>query len=172
LRISLILLFLTLTQVVGVLGQSFDDYVPLSAQGPIPADFTTRSSEKFDRAKRELKGSETDKGHQAKQNFLLESNFLIDQVLGSGRVLFNDPVSNYLSELLDTILVEEPELRAQIRVYAVRSAIVNSFTTDNGIILVNLGLIAQLENESQLAFILCHELAHFTEHQRIQTREL
>lgn len=147
-----------------MLGQSFDDYVPLAARGPIPSDFTTLSSEKFDRAKRELKGRETERGHETKQNFLLESNFLIDQVLGSGRVLFNDPISNYLSQLLDTILIDEPELRSQIRTYAVRSAIVNSFTTDNGIILVNLGLIAQLESEAQLAFILCHELAHFTEH--------
>jgi hypothetical protein len=163
-RISLILLFLTIAKVSAVLGQSFNNYVPLSAQGPIPSDLTTLSSEKFDRAKEQIKGRETEKGHQARQDFLLESSFLIDQVLGSGRVLFNDPVSNYLGALLDTILATEPELRAQIRVYAVRSAIVNSFTTDNGIILVNLGLIAQLESEAQLAFVLCHELAHYTEH--------
>lgn len=146
------------------MAQPLDTYVPLAAQGPIPPDFTTLSSEKFERAKQQLKGRETEKGHQAKQDFLLESSFLIDQLLGSGRVLFNDPVSVYLSGLMDSILVNEPDLRSQIRVYAARSATVNSFTTDNGIILVNLGLIAQLENEAQLAFILCHELAHYTQH--------
>ena len=84
-------------------------------------------------------------------------------MLNSGRVLFNDPVSTYLNEILSEILKDEPELNAKLRAYAVRSTVVNSFTTDNGIILVNLGLIAQLETEAQLAFILCHEITHFTE---------
>ena len=130
----------------------------------MPADFTVSSSEKFIRATENLGQAEDRKStREAKQDFLLESNFLIDQVLGSGRVLFNDPISNYLGLILDTVLVGETELRKKLRVYAVRSSIVNSFTTDDGIILVNIGLLAQLENEAQLAFILCHEVAHFTE---------
>lgn len=44
------------------------------------------------------------------------------------------------------------------------AAIVNPFTTDGGNILLNIGPITQLENEAQLAFILCHEVVHFTEH--------
>lgn len=145
--------------------QGFDAYEPLRSQGPIPTDFTTSSSLKYERAKEQLNDPEEGTNtKQTKHDFLLESNFLIDQVLASGRVLFNDPVSVYLGQILDTLLVNEPELRAKVRVYAVRSSIVNSFTTDDGIILVNLGLVAQLENEAQLAFILCHELAHFTQH--------
>lgn len=143
------------------LGQLSDDYEPLKASGIIPADITTGSSEKYRAAKEGLdKGT---RSRKAKEKFLLESNFLIDQVLHSGRVLFNDPVSTYLNEVLDEVLKDNPELRKQIRVYAVRSSIVNSFTTDDGIILVNLGLIAQLENEAQLAFVMCHEIAHYTE---------
>lgn len=145
-------------------GQDFDHYQPVEPSGPIPKDFTTASSDKFERAKENLNAEEDERStREAKHDFLLESNFLIDQVLGSGRVLFNDPFSNYLSQILDTILVNEPELRKRVRVYAVRSSVVNSFTTDDGIILVNIGLLAQLENEAQLAYILCHELAHFTE---------
>ena len=141
--------------------QLSNDYEPLQPTGKIPADITTRSSEKYQAAKDGLeKGT---RSRQAKEKFLLESNFLIDQVLHSGRVLFNDPVSKYLNEVLDEVLKDNFELRKQIRVYAVKSSIVNSFTTDDGIILVNIGLIAQLENEAQLAFVLCHEIAHYTE---------
>lgn len=143
--------------------QPFEDYRPLQSQGVIPIDFTTPSSAKFEVAKESLDKSDNSTD-EAKQNFLLESNFLIDQILGSGRVLFNDPVSEYLNDVLDTVLTNDPTLRERLRIYAVRSSIVNSFTTDDGIILVNIGLLAQLENEAQLAFILCHEIAHFTEH--------
>lgn len=135
----------------------------MQSSGIIPKDFTVASSDKFTQAKENLNTEGDEKlTREAKQDFLLESNFLIDQVLGSGRVLFNDPFSEYLNQILDTILVHEPQLRQQVRVYTVRSSVVNSFTTDDGIILVNIGLLAQLETEAQLAYILCHELVHFT----------
>ena len=84
-------------------------------------------------------------------------------------MLFNDTVSNYLSTILDTILSDNPTLRNRLRVYAVKSTVVNSFTTNDGIILVNVGLVAQLENEAQLAYILCHEISHYTESHVINT---
>ena len=144
-------------------GQFFEHYKSIESSGIIPADFLTKSSEKFKTAKDDLKGSEHAKSKKAAEDFLLESNFLINQVLNSGRILFNDSATIYLNEILDVILVNEPILRSQLRVYSVKSTSVNSFTTNDGIILVNLGLIAQLENEAQLAFILCHEIAHYTE---------
>ncbi len=145
-------------------GQSLENFHPLEAKAPIPPDVTTSSSDKFNTAKTGLEESSDSKNRKkAKQDFLLESHFLVNQVLHSGRVLFNDSVSNYLSDVLDVILKNDPELRSKLRVYAVRSSVVNSFTTDDGIILVNIGLLAQLENEAQLAFVLCHEISHFTE---------
>ena len=164
--------FLTLRQILLALSlflplfagaQQVVNYVGLECQGNIPREFLTLSSQKYEHAVNDLSSVKEVDEKKTKETFLLESTFLINQVLGSGRVLFNDPVSNYLSEILDTILVNEPALRSQVRVYALRSSLVNSFTTNDGIILVNLGLIAQLENEAQLAFILCHELVHFTE---------
>jgi beta-barrel assembly-enhancing protease len=48
-----------------------------------------------------------------------------------------------------------------VRVYAVKSATVNAFTTNNGSIFINLGLIAQCTNEAQLAFVIGHEITHY-----------
>jgi hypothetical protein len=151
------------------LGQN-SGYEPLKSNAPIPRDITISSSEKYASAKKNLENENSDlKEKKTKQNFLLESHFLVDQVLHSGRVLFNDTVSDYLNQVLDEVLKVEPELRSKLRVYAVRSSVVNSFTTDDGIILVNIGLLAQLETEAQLAFVLCHEIAHYTEHHVINT---
>lgn len=161
---------LTVISISAAIGQDFSDYHPLKAIGEIPKDFTTPASDKFSDSKTTLQETvDSKKRKETKQNFLLESHFLVDQVLHSGRVLFNDSVSNYLSDVLNMILKDDAELRAQLRVYAVRSSVVNSFTTDDGIILVNIGLLAQLENEAQLAFILCHEISHYTENHVINS---
>jgi Zn-dependent protease with chaperone function len=98
---------------------------------------------------------------QLQQAYYRESLYYTHQLLLSGRVLFNDAVSQYIAEVADQLLRNRPELRAELRFYAVRSPAVNAFASGNGIILVNVGLIAQLESEAQLAFILSHEIAHY-----------
>jgi hypothetical protein len=139
--------------------------IPVSAQqlvceNPVPADFRVHSSHKFERSKDSLR-SERKRARKTEEGFLRASHFLNDAILNSGRVLFNDPVSTYLNEILDVLLEDDPVLRKKVRAYALRSTAVNAFATDNGVILVNLGLIARAKNEAQLAFILSHELSHF-----------
>ena len=48
-----------------------------------------------------------------------------------------------------------------VHTFISRSPQVNAYATDNGNIWITLGLLARIENEAQLAFILCHEAAHF-----------
>ena len=134
----------------------------LECGNPVPLDFRLYSSDKFEDSKEGIK-TERRRIRKTKEDFLLASHYLNDAILNSGRVLFNDPVSSYLNDILDVILKDEPELRKQVRAYALRSTAVNAFATDNGVILVNLGLIARAESEAQLAFILSHELSHYTE---------
>ncbi|MDQ3073457.1 MAG: M48 family metallopeptidase [Bacteroidota bacterium] len=98
---------------------------------------------------------------RAKDQFYLQSNFVIDELLLSGLVVYNDPVSLFAGKVLDELLKNDPELRSELEVYVVKSSEVNAFTTNNGIILITLGLISNLENEAQLAFILSHEVVHY-----------
>jgi len=72
----------------------------------------------------------------------------------SGRVLFGDPVSEYVNTVADKLLENEPELRSKLRFYCLKSNVTNAFATNQGMIFVTLGLIAQLENEAQLAQVL------------------
>ncbi len=87
----------------------------------------------------------------------------MDQLLHSGKILFNDPISKYVEEVADILLAKNPEIRKKLRFYTVRSSSVNAFTSNEGIILINLGLLATLENEAQLAYILSHEITHFVD---------
>jgi Zn-dependent protease with chaperone function len=68
----------------------------------------------------------------------------------------------YLDKLLQEIVKANPLLQNQkIYGYFSRSGVPNASYIGEGIILFNMGLFKQLENESQAAFVLCHELAHY-----------
>ena len=151
-----------------VISQDFDHYQPIKARGPIPVDFLGSSTEKFEASLKTIEHNTDSRERQVKERFYLESNFNIDEMLLSGRVLFNDPISNYLNRVADEILKDDPELRQKLRFYVLKSPIPNAFTTNQGIIFVNMGLFPRLENEAQLAFILCHEMAHFVEQHVIE----
>ena len=155
------LFFLFLSSVVSY-AQDFDEYQLLKCKGEIPLEFITLSSAKV-AAQSEIENLEESKAkeRESKENFLLQSNFTIDELLNSGRVLFNDEVTQYINRIADYLLRDEPELRAELRFYTVKSSAVNAFATNNGIVFVNLGLLAQIENEAQLAFILSHEIQHY-----------
>ena len=133
----------------------------LKCRGTIPDDFLTLSSVKYaDQVKTEVSGT-SKKDRKAQEEFLLKSNFRTDALLKSGRVLFNDEVSNYVNRIADNILRDQPELREQLKFYVVRSPVVNASATNNGFVFIHMGLLSRLENEAQLAFVLCHEIQHF-----------
>lgn len=142
--------------------QDFNNYKPIQSSGKVPPSFLISSTEKYrNDLDKHITSKDKNLEKKVKKEFLLESNFQIDELLLSGKVLFNDPVGIYTNRVLDLLLKDEPELRKQLEVYVVKSSVVNAMTTNNGIIFVNLGLLAQLENEAQLAYILAHEVIHF-----------
>ncbi len=139
----------------------FTSFAGLQSTGTIPQDFTKLSSIKFNEDKEAAGESDSKREKKDKEEFLLESNFLMDNILHSGHVVFGDQVTNYLNEIKDELLKDDPVNRQLIRIYTLRSADVNAFTANNGIVLVTTGLIARAESEAELAFILCHEFTHF-----------
>lgn len=154
------LLFSLLYSCSPILAQDFNDYQLLESTGTIPNDFLTLSSEKYKTQRENAEKSEELSTNKDTETFLLESNFLVDNLLRSARVLFNDPITAYVNKVADKLLQDDPAMRKRLRFYAVRSSAVNAFATNQGIIFVNVGLIAQLETEAQLAFILAHEITH------------
>ena len=142
---------------------------PLKSKGTIPKDFIELSSSKYEAEAEYLDSVSQRRRRKDKADFYLESNFIIDGLLRSGQVLFNDEVSQYINEIADTILKDDPELRSKLRFYTVKSPYVNAFATNQGMIFVNMGLLGQVENEAQLAYILCHEIIHYREQHAINS---
>lgn len=140
----------------------FDNYSSTQSCGKLPDDLLILSSEKYRREKASLSGNEKRFDRKSKEYFLLESNFRIRELLFKGKILFNDPVGQYINKVADQLLAHNPQLRKELRFYAVKSPSVNAFATNDGMVFINLGLIAQLETESQLAFIMSHEITHYT----------
>ncbi|WMJ74194.1 M48 family metallopeptidase [Cytophagaceae bacterium ABcell3] len=143
-------------------GLSAQDYQLLRSEGKIPNDFTTLSSETYKQETEQIEDGIKRREKKAQKNFFLENSFRLRELLNSGKVLFNDPVTNYINKVADELLKDNPQLRSEIRIYAVKSPHVNAFATNSGMIFVNLGLLAQLTTEAQLAFILSHEMVHYT----------
>lgn len=78
----------------------------------------------------------------------------------SGRVLFNDPLTTYVNNVANKLLDNNTQLRGKFNIHVYKSTSVNAFATNEGYIFVTLGLLARLENEAQLAFVLAHEMVH------------
>lgn len=75
--------------------------------------------------------------------------------------VFNDYLQKYLENILHEIKEKNKTINdIEIRLFVNREYEANAYSLGEGTIGINLGLITCLENESQLAYILCHEIAH------------
>ena len=94
---------------------------------------------------------------QIEKNNLEEIHFKLD----SSIFLFDEIVYPYFQKIMDEI-VGNNELLKQIKptLFISRELTPNAYAMGNGIMVFNLSLIQHLDNESQIAFIICHELAH------------
>ena len=99
-RKSYILAFLITLCSHGV-AQDLSKFVELKSKGTIPDDFTTLSSDKFNQDYDRNTNKDLDK------DFFLSTRFFIDELLLSGRVLFNDPVTDYLNKVAKQVLRRE-----------------------------------------------------------------
>jgi Zn-dependent protease with chaperone function len=77
--------------------------------------------------------------------------------------IYTSPAAQqYLDALVAEIEKANPSLREHpFSCYFSRSDIPNASYIGEGIILFNMGLFDRLDDESQAAFVLCHEIAHF-----------
>ena len=75
---------------------------------------------------------------------------------------FGNPINDYLEKILQKILVVNPSIpKEDINLLVGRYSWPNATCHGEGSIVFNIGLIRRLESEDQIAFILCHELAHY-----------
>jgi predicted Zn-dependent protease len=138
----------------------FNHYQPITSKGNLPLAFTQTASEKYRLALAQLAKEEDPSELEITKRFLRKSIFNARRILSSGQVLFNDTLGIYANSVLQTIVQGNPSLQNKLHIYVFRSSVANASTLSGGIILVSIGLLARVENDAQLAFILCHEISH------------
>ena len=144
--------------------QTFDlnHYQNLECAGEIPKIIIKNLEKRIaEEEKKEITQKDNWREKKAKEKFIVESSYDISELLLSGLVIFNDTLSNYVHGVAKELLKNDVETFNKLHFFVVKSPLVNAFSTNEGIVLINIGLLAQLETEAQLAFILAHEITHF-----------
>jgi Zn-dependent protease with chaperone function len=86
----------------------------------------------------------------------------IGNLLQSTRSVTAPKAHNYLQLIVQKVIAANPELKGtDVRVIFSRDWWPNAYSLGEGTITINAGLMIFLDNEAQLVFILCHELAHY-----------
>jgi hypothetical protein len=102
-----------------------------------------------------------------KENKLLRNRFLIlsakntADLFQSGKVLFGDPLSKHVEQVAAVLLKEEKELASNLHFYVVNSEGLTPQYDFFGNIFVPVALLAQIENDAQLAFMLAMNIAFY-----------
>ena len=144
-----------------------ENFTPLKSEGVLPEIFTQNIRNVIKAEITDLnKGKEKDKA--IKSVYLTEANYEIEKIVKSGNTLVNDEITKYLNKLKDIILSHDAALKSKLNIFTLKSTVVNAYSYDKGYIFFDVGLIAQAESEAQLAYILCHEISHYTKKHNIQ----
>lgn len=131
----------------------------LRSVGAVPADLKMSVKELYEE---DLQRARKYIGKRVKnKQEVLEASYQINKMMAGGHIVYGDPISHMIERIADTLLVDYPELRSELRFYTVTSPEVNAFMSGQGMLFVNVGLVAQVENEAQLAFIISHEIIHY-----------
>lgn len=148
----------------GIASTTCEAQVTLQSSGQIPSEIFSSTSNKYERKKQESLDSSFHEPRAirlSRLKFYEQSYYLIDAIKNNAGIYVNDSYTKLLNDIADEILKNEPEIRKQVFLYAYRAPFVNAFSTDQGDIFFTTGLLAHVENEAQLAFVVGHEIVHF-----------
>src|SRR5690349_1211345 len=136
------------------------NFIPSPIQDTIPAELYRKLKAKSELDKSKLGNS------KSQENVFLKS--LYDKRFDNSVENFNDDnfivdseLTDYLTQILNNIYAANPQLPREASVYAFRNASPNALSFGDGTIGFTLGLLARMENEAEIAFVICHELAHY-----------
>lgn len=85
---------------------------------------------------------------------------LVQQMEQKGAIMKDTGLNAYMRNIQDRVARVRPPGSVPIRTYIVKDADVNAFTPGGGYVFFNAGLIANMENEAQVAAVMAHEIAH------------
>lgn len=101
--------------------------------------------------------------HAADYKKIYEGQFKeIASLWQSDRSVTSPVEHQYLQSIVQKITAVNPELKStDARIIFTRDHWPNAYSMGDGTIAINAGLLIFLDNEAELVFVLCHELAHY-----------
>jgi len=113
-------------------------------------------------------GFDESKSNEIITSLALEKYNLIKK----GRIITDKNWELYLNEIAGKLLQNESVLKQKIKVFCVKDLSANALSYIDGSIFLNQGLIIQLNTESELAFIIAHEIAHIIKQHALKEIDL
>lgn len=95
------------------------------------------------------------------KKIIVEKNTELVKELSESNFLFDNTISSYLSSLFYSIIQKNDLGKFPFHFFVSRSSQVNAYSFDDCTVVCNAGLLNVIENESQLAMVFCHEIAHY-----------
>jgi len=135
-------------------------YKPMQSEGEIPEHFRYSPTERYEASILPGSAYRERNARLTEMNFLNSTHYWVNDLMLSGNVVYGNVVDRYLHAVLDKI-IEANDLDVDVQIHPIKSSYYNAFSTDLGYIFVNLGLVAKVRNEAELAFVLSHELVHY-----------
>ncbi|HXC05058.1 MAG TPA: M48 family metallopeptidase, partial [Bacteroidia bacterium] len=95
------------------------------------------------------------------QQSIKESKDEFHDMNTDARIMHQDTISLYLQHIANRVVERNPGLvRRKPTIFCYRTSVPNASDRADGVIFVNLDLIAKLHNEEEMAFVICHEMGH------------
>lgn len=94
----------------------------------------------------------------------------IEKTIGGKSTVTAKEPYQYLQQVLSKIVKANPVLKTdELRIFFTRDWWPNAYSMGDGSIAINAGLMVHMQNEAELAFVLCHELAHYYKSHTLQS---
>lgn len=129
--------------------------------GPIPNDILEYSYTQYEKdVGKELSKDNRKRIERAQERRVLNNTYFLEAIFNSGRVLFGDSITQLLNNIKNRLAIPD-SLKQRIHIYTIKAPDPNAFCTLNGRVFIHTGLIANLRNEDELAFVVAHEIGHY-----------
>ena len=97
------------------------------------------------------------------EKLLIRSKRTHEELVDKGLIVRHKGANEYIAKLAKRISPEFSHPKIKLNFYILKDASVNASALPNGNIYLNVGLIAKLQSEDQLSFVMAHEVAHVIE---------
>jgi beta-barrel assembly-enhancing protease len=88
---------------------------------------------------------------------------IVRQLRDENAIIEDPEVNEYLQSIGSRIAAQTPDGGRQFHFFAVREGTINAFALPGGFIGINYGTVLASKNESELASVMAHEIAHVTQ---------